>query len=389
MNGKLYYLARSYYPYQKGGGPQMRAGAVKYLKALGWDIVVVVPNYQTSEVIHNDEVIQIPFPRRYIQKLTSLLERVGVYEDYLDRWVEGAFRYLKDHVQQEDIVLATSGGELGMIKLGSRLEQITHCKFVVNFRDPLNYGYMNGMRRDSKLHIGREKIHDKYLQNARLILTSSQYYAKVLRQRFPTMPAKIVNNYFGYIEPLKIIASPRKTDSILRIAYVGTMGSTQRPELLYQAWKALNDKDIELYFIGDYKRYKPLRNIRDEGIYLMDFMPHDQFLTFMREHIDVGFVSLVNDYFGACVPSKIYEYINLGIPILGALPLGDGREMINTNGYGVACDYRDITCLTQHILQLKEPKYRMQIEEKILHDWESWAMQQRIQEVDLLLRELI
>ena len=63
-------------------------------------------------------------------------------------------------------------------------------------------------------------------------------------------------------------------------------------------------------------------------------MPHNEFLKFMIENIDIGFVSLANDYLGACVPSKIYEYINLGLPIIGALPNGDGLDIINKNNYG-------------------------------------------------------
>lgn len=386
---KIWFLTRSYYPYLKGGGPLIKRGMAEALQTYGWDIHVVVPNYGSLETQRDENITRIGFSAKHIQKWASLLERMGIYEDYLDKWVDHALSELANQVQADDILLATSGGELGMIKLGALLKEKLGCKLVINFHDPLNYGYMNGLRRDKKFHIGREKLHKKYMDYGDLIVTSSQYYADVLRQKFPDLASKIVNNYFGYIHQLDIGQFPRKHTQTLKIAYIGTMSSTQQPELLYQAWKQLQDEEIEIYFIGDFKHYQPLQHIREKGVHFIEFMPHDQFLLFMREHIDVGFVSLVNDYFGACVPSKIYEYINLGIPILGALPLGDGREMINTNGYGVACDYRDITCLTQHILQLKEPKYRMQIEEKILHDRESWAMQQRIQEVDLLLRELI
>jgi len=53
----------------------------------------------------------------------------------------------------------------------------------------------------------------------------------------------------------------------------------------------------------------------------------------MNVSIDVGSVSLFNDYLGACVASKIYEYINLEIPIISALPLDDGKDIINAIGY--------------------------------------------------------
>jgi glycosyltransferase involved in cell wall biosynthesis len=384
---KIWFLTRSLYPYQEGGGPLLRLGQMDALIDLGWDVEVIMPNYISSKYILENNIIQIPFAKKYIQKLTSVLERVGIYEDYLDKWVENAFEYLKNKIKKEDIVFATSGGELGMIKLGSLLKDEIGFKFVINYHDPLNYGYMKGLRRDKKFHIGRETIQQKYMRNADLILTSSQYYADVLSEKFPYLFSRIKNNYFGYIQPLQIDGIKKYSNKI-KIAYVGTMGTTQSPELLYQAWKILDDDSIDLYFIGDISRYKPLQNIKDKGVYFIDFMPHDKFLKFMGENIDIGFVSLADDYFGACVPSKIYEYINLGLPILGALPVGDGLSIVNDNGYGLACKYDDIKSLSKNIKTMKEKNLLITMREKIIQDKHLWSMKNRILEVDKLLREL-
>jgi len=388
MQNKIYYLARSYSPYQKGGGPLMRNGAVKYLQELGWEVTVVMPNYNSKEVIIENNIMQIPFKGKHIQKLASLLERVGVYEDYLDKWVENAFEYLNGKINREDIIFATSGGELGMIKLGSLLHDKIDCKFVVNFRDPLNYGYMNGLRRDKKFHFGREKIHKKYIANSDIILTSSQYYADILSNRFTDLSSKIINNYFGYIDKIEIEEYTKKSSKKLKIAYVGTMGQTQQPELLYNAWKILGDSEIEIYFIGDTKNYTPLNNVKDEEVHFIEFMPHDKFLKFMCENIDVGFVSLASDYFGACVPSKIYEYINLGLPMIGALPKGDGKDIINKKGYGIACKYNDINGLVKSIKKMKDKEYLRMIRENILKDKDDWYMKNTILEVNSLLEAL-
>jgi len=385
---KIWYLTRSLYPYQKGGGPLLRLGQISFLRKLGWNVQAILPNYSTNDLIIEENIIQIPFKVRYIQKLTSIFERVGIYEDYLDKWVEEAFKYLKDKIKQEDTIFATSGGELGMIKLGSLLKKEIGCKFVINFHDPLNYGYMNGLRRDKKFHIGREKAHEKYMQNADFILTSSQYYADVLRHRFTYLSDRIVNNYFGYIEKLEIEKYQKKYSKKIKIAYVGTMGETQKPELLYEAWKLLNDNEIEIYFIGDYQNYKPLNSIQEKGVYFIEFMPHDKFLQFMSENIDIGFVSLASDYFGACVPSKIYEYINLGLPMIGALPNGDGLEIINTQGYGLASKYNDIELLSKNIQKMKNRNYLDDIKKKILDNRDDWSMKNKILEVDKLLKEI-
>ena len=386
MKTKIYYLSRSYSPYQKGGGPLMRTGAVKYLRELGWDVTVIMPNYASKEFKVENDIWQIPFKGKHIQKLASLLERVGIYEDYLDKWVNYAFEYLKDKLNKEDIVFATSGGELGMIKLGSLLRDKTDCKFVVNFRDPLNYGYMNGLRRDKKPHVGRVKAHEKYIQNADLIITSSQYYADILKSRFSNLADKIYNNYFGYIKEIDLSQYKKQPSDKIRIAYAGMMSSTQKPELLYEAYQKLGSDDIELYFIGNRKNYKPLQNIKDKNVYFIDFLPHEEFLEFMCENIDVGFVSLVNDYYGACVPSKIYEYINLGLPMLGTLPNGDGKEMINEFGFGLACKYDDIEVLSENINKMRKNEDVRRYEKQVLDKKFEFSMKEKIKEVDKLLQ---
>ncbi len=381
----IWYLTRSYPPYQKGGGPLLRKGQVGFLKELNYDITIIMPNYGSSNLKKEDNIILIP--QTYNIKLSLYLERLGYYEDYLDIWVENAFEYLKSKVRKEDIIFATSGGELGMIKLGSRLKDELSCNFIINFHDPLNYGYMNGLRRDKKFHIGREKAHKKYISNVDLIFTSSKYYAEVLSHKFPQLSNKIYNNYFGYIQQFEIEQVKRKISTKTNIAYVGTMGVTQSPELLYSAWKLLNDNSIEIYFIGNTQGYKPLKNVYEKGVHFIDFMPHGGFLEFMCENIDIGFVSLANDYFGACVPSKIYEYINLGLPMIGALPDGDAKEMINSNGYGVACQYDDMKCLGEAMKKLKDKNCLNKIKNKILDDRDTWSMQYTMLEVDKLLEQ--
>lgn len=390
MRNKIYYLTRSYFPYQVGGGPLVRTGAVKYLEKLGWDVTVVMPNYDGSKRVKiNGNVWLLPFKYKHIQKLASIFERVGYYEDYLDKWVVDAFEYLKDKISHEDIVFATSGGELGMIKLGSLLTDTLGCKFVANFQDPLNYGYMNGLRRDSKFHIGRECSHSKYLVNADLVITSSKLYADILKSRFSFLRGYTFNNYFGYVKAIDLTQYDKLPSDKLRIAYAGVMSATQRPELLYKAYETLDTDAIELYFIGDRSNYKPLGAIDDNNVYFIDHLPHEQFLRFMCENIDVGFVSLVSDYYGACVPSKIYEYINLGLPIIGALPSGDGIDIINGMGYGVAVNYNNVLELSLTLNKFTDKAFLDKVKGNVIRDKGIWSMESKIKEVDMLLQGLL
>jgi hypothetical protein len=387
---KIWFLTRSLYPYQKTGGGQIRLGQVKALERLGWNVITVMPNHDLQELTIEGNLIQIPFNKRYNQRFASIFERLGFYEDYLDKWTVNAFDYLKDKVRKGDIVFATSGGELGMIKLGSLLKNEVSCRFVVNFHDPLNYSLVNNQKLDNKFHISRENQELNYLGNSDLIITSSKVNQSSLLSKYPQLKEKIKNNYFGYVKKINIERDERSNSNKLRIAYAGIMGTLQKAEILYEVYKKMSDKkSIEIYFIGDISSYTPLQDISDSNVKFINFMPHDEFLDFMSENIDIGFVSLTSDYLGACVPSKIYEYINLELPMIGALPEGDGMEIVNDNGYGVACKYNDLDGLLVAIDKFTDRNYLNSIKQNLINDKELWNMRSRIKEVDFLLRGLV
>ena len=377
---KLYYLTRSYLP-QQSGGILIRVGAVNFLRKNKFKVIVVTPNYGSREIRQENDILYLPLS--YHLGLAMKMERIGFNEDYLDEWVKITFDYLKNKVTKEDIIFTTSGGELGNIKLGYNLKGRISCKLVINLQDPIDYTLVNGLKLDNSFHVSREKQEAKYLNIADLIITSSETLQISLQKKYPHLRDKIVNNYFGYIDKVSLIEKIPSTK--LRIAYGGIFASLQSPEILAQALESI--EDIEVYFIGDSHKYKPLKHYFNR-YHFISFLPREEFLKFMLQQVDVGFVSLANDYLGACVPSKIYEYINLGIPILAALPEGSAKDIINNYKYGVACDYNDLESIRKAIIKLKDPNELDKFRRNILKDRDSWAMEERIKEVVNWLRNL-
>ncbi|MCK4797952.1 MAG: hypothetical protein KAT05_11245 [Spirochaetes bacterium] len=379
---KIYYLTRSYLP-EKSGGVLMRVAAVDLFIKNGFDVTVITMCYGRN-IKYEKNIVYLPFVmNKKVKEIYDRLERIGVVEDYLDPWIKTAYKFLKGRVLNKDIIFATSGGDLGTIKLGSLLKQHIGCKYVVNFRDPINYSLVNGLKVNNKFHLSREKHEKKYLKNADLIITSSKTNSSSLKNKYKQLDSKIVNNYFGYIKKIKLLS--KKSSNKLRIAYSGNFRRKQSPDILARAIEDISD--IEAYFIGNYKHCDGLKKYSNIHNF-MPFLEHKEFLDFMQQNIDVGFVSLTNDYLGACVPSKIYEYINLGLPILGALPEGDAMDIINKNGYGIAYRYDDLNFLKNAIEQMKNKRVLEEYKKNILRDKESWSMEKRIQEVVSLLNKL-
>ena len=127
---KIWYISRTYLP-EKTGGALIRIAQVDFFRSQGAEVVVVAPDYLGQDATISGKEIRLPYRKSRI-RLNQVFERIGLYEDYLDRWVDDSLALLKDRVRKEDYVFATSGGELGCIKLGSKLKDLVGCKFVVN-----------------------------------------------------------------------------------------------------------------------------------------------------------------------------------------------------------------------------------------------------------------
>jgi glycosyltransferase involved in cell wall biosynthesis len=351
----------------------MRAGAVEHLNRYFNVKVITVGSH--TECINEVEVIGVPF--NHNQRLMFWRERIGFIEDFLLPWAKSVYEYLVDKVTSNDVIFCTTGGELSTIIIGYWLKKHIGCPYVVNFRDPLIYSKVNGIKIDKKFHVSRERSELKYLSIADLIVTSSKSNEESLKCKYPHLEDRILNNYFGFVDECKV-TSTKSSEDILNLVYGGRFGPLQAPEIFAKA--CMDVKNVNLYFIGDYTSYKPIWPYTDKFIFLKQ-MEHSEYQDFLIKHIDVGLLSLSSDYLGACVPAKFYEYINLGLPMLGALPNGDARQLINEKKYGFSCDYRAVEEVRKGIYKFQKKIFLNSCRNNIMADRLAWSMETLIQEL--------
>lgn len=382
---KIWYISRTYLP-EKTGGALIRIAQVDFFRSQGAEVVVVSPDYLGQDAVISGREIRLPYRKSRI-RLDQAFERIGLYEDYLDPWVDGSLALLKGRVRKEDLVFATSGGELGCIKLGSQLKGIVGCKLVVNLHDPVDYTLVSNRKINRLPHVSREEQERKYLKNADLVITSSKSNQESLIEKYPEMAARIRCSYFGFMAKAEL---REKTPSAgLTIVYGGTYDKNQSPELLAEAVRGI--QNAEAHFVGNHAAYKPLDFARKNqpNCKFVNQLSYPDFLRYLTDHADMGFVSLASPYLGACVPSKIFEYINIGLPIFGALPPGDAREIINGRGYGVACGFDDAQAQCKAIVEVAEGKQVLEkYRQQILRDRNDWFMPVRMMEVYKWLQDL-
>jgi hypothetical protein len=165
------------------------------------------------------------------------------------------------------------------------------------------------------------------------------------------------------------------------------MSCAQKPEMMLELLK-YSDR-VRLFFVGDRSGYYPLKNINDSRVEFIDYLPHDKFLNFMQKDMDIGFVSLSQNYFGACIPSKIYEYINLNLPMFGMLPKGDAQDIINKNGYGIAIDFDKPYLIDSALNKLIDRENIKKYRQNIAIDRSKWSFENRFKKVDKYIKYLM
>jgi len=382
---RIWYITRTYLP-EKTGGALVRIAQVDYFRSQGATVTIVAPNYLDNDITITETEIRLPYRKSRI-RLDQILERSGIYEDYLDRWVDDTLTLLRQRVHRDDCIFATSGGELACIKLGSKLKDAVGCKFVVNLHDPVDYTRVSGRKINHLPHVSREKQEFAYLKNANLVITSSATNGNSLVAKYPEMAERIRCSYFGYMTSADV--SKNKETKGLTIVYGGTYDKNQSPELLAKAVLGLDH--VEAHFVGNHGAYKPLDFARNKqaNCRFVDQLSYPDFLRYLSDHADLGFVSLASPYLGACVPSKIYEYINIGLPILGALPAGDAMDIINSHGFGAAHEFEDMPGLREAALTIAANRPLLRTyRESILKDRAQWFMPVRMAEVYRWLQDL-
>ncbi len=342
----IYFITRSFTNVgtSSGGGALARQAQVDVLKACGYNVKVVVPNPNGPSYEENG-IIFIGFKRH--KKLWSGLEKIGIIGDAFYPWVLAIHNYLKTSVTKSDYIMSVTGGTIDTFLVGKKLKETTGCKLILSYHDPINYTTFNGLVVNKQYIFRKDHIEKKIMLSADLIFTSSNTFKDALALKYPFISNRIHNFYFGYNDL-------QKTDSKtfqypLNIAYAGSFNVHQSPEILHKVADGISN--YQMLFLGYYEHYEPIKPFLNDKEFL-GALDHKDFLKFAKEKIDIGFVSLTNNYLAACFPSKIFEYINLGLPILGALPNSDAMDFINQNNIGKAFHFTEVAAMRKYLSEL-------------------------------------
>tara|TARA_B100000809_G_scaffold248955_1_gene279613 strand:- start:174 stop:1337 length:1164 start_codon:yes stop_codon:yes gene_type:complete len=174
-----------------------------------------------------------------------------------------------------------------------------------------------------------EKIERYNYKKARIILGQSEEIITHVASMFPNKKTFLYRNYPDF-QPPRIQQSSSKDK--LKIVYAGLLGIAQG---IYKLCNELDYSNIELHIYGSGAEQLQIEAFISQHpklpIFFHGRVTRDELHPLLLKY-DIAIIPLLNRIYGS-VPSKIFEYARLGLPML-YFGGGEGESVIKKNNLG-------------------------------------------------------
>lgn len=225
------------------------------------------------------------------------------------------------------------------------------------------------------------KIINHIYKNADKVLISSKSFKQSIVSKFKVAEEKIMH-FPNWAED--VFTSPDTNSEVeipvlpegFNVMFAGNLGESQDFEAVVEAAKMTKD-EVNWIIVGDGRKADWIKEKKSEfaldNMYLLGRYPLETMPAFFAK-ADAMLVSLRDDpTFASTVPGKVQAYMGSGKVILGMLP-GEGKELINESGCGLAVAAGDYEGLVANALKIKNltAKERQEIEDISLQFYKDY-----------------
>lgn len=311
--------------------------------------------WRQIEVLEGIRVVRV---KTYITSNEGFIKRTLDYMSFMFMgFIMGLFE------RRPDVVVATSPQFFCAIG-GWALSVAKWRPFVFELRDlwPASIIAVGAMRKSRVIRV-LEKVELFLYRRARLIITVTQSFRNDLIERgISGEKIAVVRNgvdldqYFPKPRDSELEAEFGLQNKFVA-GYIGTHGLAHALPKVLEAAALLKDRaHIVFFFVGAgaerarvealVKEYG-LRNVR-----LIPRRPKERMSNFWSL-CDVALVPLRdNPVFATVIPSKIFESMGMGVPILMSLPAGEATEIIRSHDIGLCVPPEDPQAMAEALVRL-------------------------------------
>lgn len=348
-------LLTQYYKPEMGAPQNRLYEMVRGLKELGNDmyIITAMPNYPTGKIfdaykgkiICNEMIDDIPVKRYwlYASNTRKVIPRIWNMVSFSCMALL-SIRYLRK-LHLDYLIVESPPLTLGLV--GIWLAKFAKCKLIANISDiwPLSAKELGAIS-EGRLYRILERLEHKIYRSAHLCMGQSQEIV----DHIASHGGKNVYLFRNGVDPTRFQIA--RNDAItypVKIIYAGLLGFAQG---VADICKSINFADIRAEFhiygaggeqaeIEQYLQQNPNRGIFYHGVVSRQELPK----KLQEAHLTL--VPLVKNIYGA-VPSKIYESMAAGLPIM-FIGEGEGAKIVENNAIGLVAHAKDYATLQANI----------------------------------------
>jgi glycosyltransferase involved in cell wall biosynthesis len=291
----------------------------------------------TVEVMQGIRVVRV---KTWIAANEGFLARTM---DYLSFMVAGFGAGLFE--RSPDVILATSPQFFCAVG-GWALAAVRRRPFVMEIRDlwPDSIIAVGAMRRSFVIRFLEKVEHFLYRRARAIISVTESFRTELIRRGVPEGKIHVVLNgadlsrYRPQPRDRAMIHEFGLEDRFL-VGYIGTLGMAHALTRVLEAAELLKTEDpIRFFFAGagaeqsrlaDLIREKALANVR-----LIPRQPKER-MPALWSLCDLAIIPLRNHpLFATVIPSKLFEAMAMGVPVLMSLPEGEATSLVCATGAG-------------------------------------------------------
>lgn len=359
-----------YFPPETGAPAARMYGLMANLSRLGHDVTVVTgyPNYPTGKVFEPYRVRIRSFEQmgnlkviRTYMWISTNLGTASRLANQLSFMLSSSLVSILN-LQRYDVVLVSSP-PLFLGLSGYLISRLKRCPFVFDVRDiwPEMAVLIGELKPNSLANRLAEKVEAFLYRKAKCVtVVTRQKVEKLVGKGVPREKISVIPN--GVDEEFinaPIDAGLRSRiglDNRFVVVYAGLVGKFQGVDVLVSAAAILKkETDIRFLVIGEGVEKAELMSMASAlGLRNIEFLPgvSKQEVRSYLALADVAIIPLRNNQLIDSVPSKLYEYMGIGCPVI-LCASGESRDILLEAKAGLVVPPGDAEALASAIMEMK------------------------------------
>ena len=373
---KILFLSDNFPPEGNAPATRLHEHAIRWVRA-GHEVTVVTcaPNFPEGKLfdgyrnrwrqVEQVDGIRVVRVKTYITANEGFLRRTLDYKSFmLMGFVMGLFE------RRPDVVVATSP-QFFCAMGGWALAVAKWRPFVFELRDlwPASIMAVGAMKKNLVIRV-LEKIELFLYRRARAIIPVTESFREDLVAR--GVPREKIHVVINGVDLDRY--EPRPRDPALErefdltgkfvAGYMGTHGMAHAlPKVLEAAQLLLHREDIVFFFAGSgAERARVEQLVKERNLHNVRLIPRQpkERMPALWSACDLAIVPLRDTpVFATVIPSKIFEAMGMGVPILMSLPEGEATAIIRATASGVCVPPEDPQAMADAIAALADDPARM------------------------------